>query len=144
MAALEIVVTGDADVARALKAAAAALGGPGIERALVAGALLIQNAAKQNAPVLSGTLRRSIHVGGHTFGGGGGDIGGNSATQVAVGTNLAYARRIEYGFSGADALGRVYNQAAQPYLRPAMDSERGAAIREVGAALQDLLRAALS
>ncbi|MBA7556847.1 hypothetical protein ES705_49570 [subsurface metagenome] len=37
-----------------------------------------------------------------------------------VGTNLEYARRVELGFVGTDKLGRVYNQAPRPYLRPAL------------------------
>ncbi len=35
-----------------------------------------------------------------------------------------YARRIEYGFVGQDSLGRTYHQAAQPYMRPAVDAKR--------------------
>ncbi|MBA7705057.1 hypothetical protein ES703_113881 [subsurface metagenome] len=37
-----------------------------------------------------------------------------------VGTNLEYARRVELGFVGTDKLGRIYNQAPRPYLRPAL------------------------
>ena len=37
-----------------------------------------------------------------------------------VGSNKAYARRIELGFTGVDSLGRKYNQAPLPYLRPAL------------------------
>jgi len=37
-----------------------------------------------------------------------------------VGTNLEYARRVELGFVGTDSLGRTYNQAPRPYLRPAL------------------------
>jgi len=37
-----------------------------------------------------------------------------------VGTNLEYARRVELGFVGMDKLGRRYNQAPRPYLRPAL------------------------
>ena len=33
------------------------------------------------------------------------------------------ARRIEFGFQGKDRLGRVFNQPAFPYLRPAADAE---------------------
>ncbi len=121
-----------------------------VERALTAGALLVQNAAKQNAPYKSGTLRRSIHIGGHEDlnpDGVGGqlpdpEVEGGSVS-VYVGTDVEYARRIEFGFEGADALGRTYHQPAQPYLRPAIDENGAAVQREVGAALRDLLRAAL-
>lgn len=43
-----------------------------------------------------------------------------------VSANADYAARIEFGFVGPDSLGRVYNQAAQPYLRPAVDMNREA------------------
>lgn len=36
-----------------------------------------------------------------------------------VGTNKAQARRLEFGFSGTDSLGRNYNQPPYPHVRPA-------------------------
>jgi HK97 gp10 family phage protein len=129
-----------------------------LETALVAGGLLISNKAKDDAPYISGTLKRSIHVGGHTSESAPGftpsdvageysDIGGNKTTEtsaeILVGTNLDYARRIEFGFSGADSLGRVFNQPAQPYLRPAVDSEKENVNNEVGAALKVLIDKAI-
>lgn len=39
--------------------------------------------------------------------------------------DVRYARRIELGFQGPDQLGRVINQAARPYLRPAADATYG-------------------
>lgn len=139
-------VTGDTQVASMLSAASKSLNGDAMELALVSGALLIQNAAKSKAPYLTGTLRRSIHIGGHTGQAGdfaGNDIGGNGPREILVGTNVPYARRIEYGFSGADSLGRVYHQAAQPYLRPAMTEQQGAVIKEVAQALKAILKAQL-
>lgn len=143
-------LSGSESLAQKLQALSDAARGQALEQALVAGALLVQNAAKENTPWKSGTLRRSIHIGGHA------DknpdmvegqlpepeIGGSSAT-VYVGTDVEYARRIEYGFEGQDALGRTYHQPAQPYLRPAIDENQAAVQREVGEALRDLLRAAL-
>jgi len=41
-----------------------------------------------------------------------------------VGTNLEYARRVELGFVGTDKLGRKYNQAPRPYLRPALEKSK--------------------
>ena len=70
------------------------------------------------------------------------DVSGSSVA-VYVGTDVQYARRIEYGFEGEDSRGRTYHQPAQPYLRPAIDENQEAVSREVGAALRDLLRAAL-
>lgn len=85
-------------------------------RAAVAEAAhLIEAEAKKRAPVETGTLRRSIRV------------EGPKAESLAVysariGPTVIYGRRIELGFRGSDSLGRVYNQAGQPYLRPAFES----------------------
>jgi phage gpG-like protein len=51
-----------------------------------------------------------------------------------VGSNMAYARRLELGFTGVDRKGRRYRMAARPYLRPALANTRGqvAAILGVG------------
>jgi hypothetical protein len=38
-----------------------------------------------------------------------------------VGTNKPQGRRLEFGFVGADALGRYYNQPPYPHVRPAVD-----------------------
>ena len=62
------------------------------------------------APYKTGTYRRSIHV----------EMSGKVAL---VGTNLPYARRLEYGFAQADSLGRVYSQKAQPHFRPPLDED---------------------
>jgi hypothetical protein len=40
-----------------------------------------------------------------------------------VGTDAAQARRLEYGFVGADSLGRVYNQPPFPHVGPAVDEQ---------------------
>lgn len=151
---ITVRIEGSDSLAMKLRALGQAVTGRTAERAVVAGALIIQNEAKRRAAYRTGTLRRSIHIGGHT------DLAsdyqkppdvpelpppdvGAHDVEVYVGTNLEYARRIEYGFQGADSLGRVYNQAAQPYLRPALD-ENGAAVRqEIAEALGDLIRAAV-
>lgn len=64
-----------------------------------------------NAP--TGTYRRSwtlevTQVGPATF-------------QAEVGTNQPQGRRLEFGFHGADSLGRVYNQPPYPHVQPALD-----------------------
>ena len=121
-----------------------------LERAVVAGALLVQNAAKENAPFRTGTLRRSIHIGGHADLNPDGVAGkvndpevDDTSVAVFVGTDVEYARRIEYGFEGADRLGRTFHQPAQPYLRPAVDETRREVVQEIGEALRDLIRAAV-
>lgn len=37
-----------------------------------------------------------------------------------VGTNAPQGRRLEYGFTGVDAIGRHYNQPPYPHARPAL------------------------
>lgn len=144
------VIVDDAEVRRALERMGRGAAGRTLESALVGGAVVVQTRAKQNAHVVTGTLRRSIHIGGHTDLAAGfdesqgyGDIGGNESDGehaiVYVGTDLAYAAREEYGFVGADSLGRVYNQPAHPYLEPAFVESEDEATREVEAALYELI-----
>lgn len=58
---------------------------------------------RMNTPVLTGRLRSSIQP-----------ITNLSSWEpgepIVIGTNVEYARRIEYGFVGQDSLGRHYNQ----------------------------------
>lgn len=91
-----------------------------IRTALQAGALVIREAAKVRAPILTGTLRRSLAY--RTFINGG-------AAQARIGTNLEYAAHVEFGTS---------RQPAQPYLRTAYDEKKGEAIDEITAVLQEL------
>lgn len=138
-----------------------------LEGALVAGALVIQNAAKENCPKVSGNLARSIHIGGHSelselgkktvadktakqgTGSTGTDLGkpersgARGTAAVRVGTNVEYAARVEFGFVGQDSLGRHFNQAGQPYLTRAATEKQGEALKEVEEALRDAVRAAL-
>lgn len=147
---MPVRIDGSESLMRKLSALAEAAQGQMLERAMVAGALIVQNAAKEQAPFLTGTLRRSIHIGGHEELNPDGE-GGNvpepevdgASVAVYVGTDVEYARRIEYGFNGTDSLGRQYSQAAQPYLRPAADENQAAVRTEVGEALRELIRNAV-
>lgn len=98
---------------------------------LLAAAMPIVNSAQQRAPVQSGTLRRSITV--EVFGPG----------DVRIGSSVPYARRIEFGFLGADRLGREYHQAAQPYLRPAFEEHIDRVRRAIIAGARAMMREAL-
>ena len=40
---------------------------------------------------------------------------------ATVGTNKPQGRRLEYGFVGADSLGRIYNQPPFPHVGPAVE-----------------------
>jgi hypothetical protein len=124
-----------------------ALQGKALGGALEAGAMLIVNQAKEDAPYKSGTLKRSLHIGGRTsltpdysqtagnkaeYG----DIRGNEeSTTTAVrliGTNLVYARKQEYT-----------HPTKAGYLRRAYDSEKSAVVVEVKEALADIIAAAV-
>jgi HK97 gp10 family phage protein len=129
---------------RRLDLLAAVSKGETMFRAAVSGMLLIINAAKRNAPYITGNLRRSLHVGGaanltpdfstaekyHDLGSG--SISGKSATAIG-GTDVEYAPAVEFGAEG---------RAANPYLRPAFDANKEAATVEVGAAYKILIEAA--
>jgi HK97 gp10 family phage protein len=105
-----------------------------LERAATAGILPIQNEAIQLVAKDTGTLSRSIHT--ETI------EKSDTYVEVATGTDVEYALRIEFGYMQADALGRHYNQPAQPYMRPAYDTKRKAAENDTKAALADLIEAA--
>ena len=47
-----------------------------------------------------------------------------SRVEVAVGSSMEYARRLELGFSGTDSRGRTYHQSPRPFLRPALDDNQ--------------------
>jgi len=109
-----------------------------LETALVSGALLIANKAKSNAHVITSTMRRSIHIGGHTektpdfkAGEGYSDLGsvpsGKNSVVVKIGSNLKYAAVEEF------------RGGSHAYLRPAADSEADAARLEVAKALEILI-----
>lgn len=83
-----------------------------ITDAMQIAAMEAANAARQRAPYKTGTLRRSI------------EVIEQGPRQVAVGSRQPYAARIEFGFAGRDRLGRLYNQPAKPYLRPAIEETR--------------------
>jgi hypothetical protein len=156
-------LSGTEAAARLLQSMANVARGENLERAVVAGALPVVNAAKvklNTTPSITGrgsitetgNLARSIHVGGHAAehpglegDTTGTDIGGNIHTEtmasVLAGTNVVYARRVEYGFMGTDALGRKYHQPAQPYLRPSFDENRAVFRQEVIASIRAQLRA---
>lgn len=69
----------------------------------------IERFAKQIVQVKTGRLKASIHV----------DLVGIALFMAEVGTDLPYAKRLEFGFMDTDSLGRRYNQAPRPYLLPA-------------------------
>ncbi len=90
--------------------------------AVQAGAFLIENDAKVNCPVRTGTLRRSIHT----------DVEQTDQDRVTakVSPGVDYGVFVELG---------TRRQHAHPYLRPAFESRKQDAVQEVKAALGALL-----
>lgn len=92
----------------------------GSKRAIARGGAEVVKVGQENASgapgpdVVTGTLRRGIRM---TPVHRAGPIG----WQTEVGPTVIYSRRIDLGFHGADALGRVYNQEAKPYFTPAWE-----------------------
>ncbi len=146
---LKMTVTGNAELARQMSRLATEVRGQALGRAVMAGALLIQNDAKERAPYRTGNLRRSIHSELES-------VGATSA-MAKIGTDVEYARAIEYGtaarvivptnkkalyWPGADHPVRRVNHPgtpAKPFLRPAFDTKRDAASREIGDSLKAVL-----
>jgi hypothetical protein len=101
----------------------------GLKAGVAEAGLLIETEAKAQVPVDTGNLRDHIHT--ETVE----DTDEVQRVKVSPaneadnkwGFDPAYARRIEFGFVGPDSLGRVYNQPAQPYMRPAFDSQQAEA-----------------
>lgn len=127
MTELSITIEGLDHLIQQLDSFGAELAGPLKRRALRQAALLVEADAKVLAPKVSGTLARSIHT----------EV---TDEEARIGTDVVYARRIEYGFVGADSLGRVYNQAPQPYLRPALHSNANQILGVLAHELQQALR----
>ena len=96
-----------------------------LKEALNESCLLVENTAKENCPVASGQLRNSITS----------NVSGETGE---VGTNVEYAPYVEYGtgvfnhgrmtpWRYQDASGEWHTttgQAPQPFLVPALDSNR--------------------
>jgi HK97 gp10 family phage protein len=161
MAGLTISLQGDKQLLAALQQLSQDMQGELLEKALTAGAMIVANDAKRRAPVKTGNLRRSIHIGGQGAGAEGGDIGrpaqpANGAA-VQVGTNVEYAAIHEYGgiitpktakalrFKIGDkwVMTQRVQIPARPYLRPALDENEAAVKDEVSKALQALIEQAV-
>lgn len=63
-----------------------------------------------------------------------------SAVSRSVGTDRAQANRLEYGFVGPDALGRVYDQPPYPHHGPAVDVIEPAFEAAMGAVADQAVR----
>lgn len=141
---------------RKLKQLAALARADVLESALTAGAQEIRNAAVEKAPgpgngntrnpPPTGTLRRSIHT--ET------DEKSDTRVSVLVGTNLEYAAMQEFGgvvvprvakmlafmVDGKLVFAKSVTIPAHPYLRPAFDEQRGAAVDIFRKSMGDQIR----
>ena len=142
-------IIGEKDVMRALDKLSEAMAGKVLEMALIAGGLEIMNAAKEVVPKITGSLSRSIHIGGFTGDSPGydpsgdlakhnveySDIKGNKGekhkAEIHIGTNVEYGSAVEYG------TGR---RMAKPYLRPAFDENLEIAKKQIAETLRSQLR----
>ena len=133
-----ITLKGGEDLAKAFAALADDIKGPALEAATRAAALPVLNQVRitepegGRTPYKTGTYRRGWHL--ETV------VKTPERCTVIVGNDQPQGPRLEFGFVGADKLGRVYNQAARPHIRPALDENRGAAVDEFRAAIGDIIR----
>ena len=133
-----IVVKGGKKLAQAFASLADDIRGPALEAATRAAALPVLNQVRitipegGRTPYKTGTYRRGFHM--ETV------EKTPERCTVIVGNDQPQGPRLEYGFVGADRLGRVYNQPPRPHVRPALDENRGAAVDEFRAAIGDIIR----
>ena len=131
-------VIGAGDLAAKFRILADDIKGPALEAATRAAALPVLNQVRitepegGRTPYKTGTYRRGWHL--ETV------EKTPERCTVIVGNDQPQGPRLEFGFVGADKLGRVYNQAARPHIRPALDENRGAAVDEFRAAIGDIIR----
>jgi hypothetical protein len=133
-----IVVRGGDDLAKAFSKLADDIKGPALEAATRAAALPVLNQVRitepegGRTPYKTGTYRRGWHM--ETV------EKSSERCTVIVGNDQPQGPRLEFGFVGADKLGRVYNQAPRPHIRPALDENRKTAVDEFRAAIGDTIR----
>jgi HK97 gp10 family phage protein len=139
-------VIGDEELRSKLQSLTAAVQGQVLAAAVMSGAQVIQNAAKEKAPYRTGTLKRSIHS----------EIEASDATRATaiIGTDVPYGAQVEFGGTitpkkkkllhwvdadGQDHFAKSVTQVARPYLRPAFDEKSDDAAVEVGNALRQAI-----
>jgi hypothetical protein len=132
-----IVVKGGEDLAKAFVALAEDIKGPALEAATRAAALPVLNQVRitipegGRTPYKTGTYRRGFHM--ETV------EKTPERCTVIVGNDQPQGHRLEFGFVGADKLGRIYNQAPRPHLRPALDENKKPALQEFRGAVADII-----
>jgi HK97 gp10 family phage protein len=118
-----------------------------MEKALHAGALKIQNAAKEKSPKRTRTLSRSIVIEVAT--------GSDGKVIATIGPTVEYGKWLEYGtgifaeggngrktpwvFVSGGKFYTTKGMKARPYMRPAFDENRDAALEEFRRVLKGLI-----
>lgn len=77
------------------------------------GGMYVQAEVQKIAPVDTGTYKSRIRTEE--------PVVTEKNVVVAVGSDIPYALRLEFGYVGPDKLGRTYHQKAQPHWRPVFD-----------------------
>ena len=137
MSGLGITLKGGKELAKAFAALAEDIKGPALEAATRAAALPVLNQVKitepegGRTPYKSGTYRKGWHM--ETV------EKTPERCTVIVGNDQPQGPRLEFGFVGRDVLGRFYNQAARPHIRPALDENRKPALQEFRGAVADII-----
>lgn len=112
-----------------------------LETAVRAGAMPIENGAKEKAPFLAGILRSSIHTEVTSTG---------TSAKAEIGTDVPYAAQREFGgtitaknapflafrINGRWVRVRSVTQKATPYLRPSFDENSDKAVAEIAETLK--------
>lgn len=91
------------------------LEGEAIEAPLTAAGWVWVSAWQEKVAVRTGTHRRSIRP-----------FPSDTPGRVRAGSDVPYAARLEFGFTGKDSLGRTYHQAPTGHGRQAMDENHEA------------------
>lgn len=97
----------------------------GTARVVLRGQSIVRGKAsgRPGPRVITGAYRRSINGQVQRTPGG---------ARGVIGTNAPQAARLEYGFSGADRLGRVYRQPPYPHFQPALPEIEKFAVEQIG------------
>lgn len=59
--------------------------------------------------------------------------------SCTLGTDLPYGRRLEFGFTGTDSIGRHYNQPPFPHVQPALSFIEQTLMMQMRIALTEVL-----
>ena len=169
MDGIKITMVGLDDTTSSFEKAAKNVTGKQLMIGVLSGTQLLLNRAKELAPFLSGTLRRSLHIGGHSqlspgfdTSQGYSDIGGKIETdneaKLEMGTNIIYGPIQEFGgiihaknkpylvFRTKDGAWHSVKSVqipAHPYIRPAFDEKQDAVVQEISDVLDVLIAKAM-